>query len=253
MPELAEVRLMADFINGHLGPFQKTFRSQLTKITVPDLRAGILISAKSRGKELLLEFDSKKILFTMGMTGNWQKFPTEYEVNKHAHFNILLKSGSVLSMVDPRRFARWKFVDDFSIDRSPDLTDESFSKFILGLLGCAAFDKPAYEVMMDQRFFNGMGNYLRAEVLYRLNVDPFQSLNDLLERHSQKFLELCKSVPLEAYHLGGGEFLTFKNPNSNQEMNKGDWMQCYGKKGMVKILDAKNRNFWYNPKWKVDV
>lgn len=30
-----------------------------------------------------------------------------------------------------------------------------------------AFDRPICEALLDQRFFNGIGNYLRAEILYR--------------------------------------------------------------------------------------
>lgn len=30
-----------------------------------------------------------------------------------------------------------------------------------------AFDKPICEALLNQKFFNGIGNYLRAEILYR--------------------------------------------------------------------------------------
>lgn len=30
-----------------------------------------------------------------------------------------------------------------------------------------AFDKPICEVLLNQKYFNGIGNYLRAEILYR--------------------------------------------------------------------------------------
>jgi len=184
------------------------------------------------------------------MTGNWKIANSVELVEKHAHFNILLEDGKVLSMVDPRRFARWKIQSEFSSNRSPDPTEIIYKKFISDHKGCKNFDKPVYEIMMDQRYFNGVGNYLRAEVLYRLGINPFQSLNQVLEKTEEKFVEMCKLVPLEAYNVGGGEFQSFKNPNSTQDMNRGDWMQCYGKKDMLKILDSKNRNFWFDPKWK---
>lgn len=34
------------------------------------------------------------------------------------------------------------------------------------------FDRPICEALLDQRFFNGIGNYLRAEILYRLACRP---------------------------------------------------------------------------------
>lgn len=30
-----------------------------------------------------------------------------------------------------------------------------------------AFDKPICEALLNQKYFNGIGNYLRAEILFR--------------------------------------------------------------------------------------
>lgn len=38
---------------------------------------------------------------------------------------------------------------------------------VLRNLSDKAFDRPICEALLDQRFFNGIGNYLRAEILYR--------------------------------------------------------------------------------------
>lgn len=38
---------------------------------------------------------------------------------------------------------------------------------VLRNLADKAFDQPICEALLDQRFFNGIGNYLRAEILYR--------------------------------------------------------------------------------------
>ena len=38
---------------------------------------------------------------------------------------------------------------------------------VLKNLGDKAFDKPICEALLNQKFFNGIGNYLRAEILYR--------------------------------------------------------------------------------------
>ena len=34
-------------------------------------------------------------------------------------------------------------------------------------LDASAFNKPICEALLNQKYFNGIGNYLRAEVLYR--------------------------------------------------------------------------------------
>ena len=38
---------------------------------------------------------------------------------------------------------------------------------ILNNLDKNAFDQPICEVLLNQKYFNGIGNYLRAEILYR--------------------------------------------------------------------------------------
>lgn len=75
---------------------------------------------------------------------------------------------------------------------------------------------------MDQRFFNGIGNYLRAEILYRLKIPPFEKARTVLEALQQcrpspeltlsqkikaklqnpDLLELCHLVPKEVVQLG---------------------------------------------------
>jgi endonuclease VIII-like 1 len=101
---------------------------------------------------------------------------------------------------------------------------------------------------MDQRYFNGIGNYLRAEILGRLsNVNPFDSAIKVIRKCPQ-ILELCKDVPEEAYALGGGELKDWVNPNNVIPEEKfRDWLQYYGKKESV--IDSAKRRFWLDKKW----
>jgi hypothetical protein len=38
----------------------------------------------------------------------------------------------------------------------------------------SVFNRPVCEVLLNQQYFNGIGNYLRAEILFRAGVPPFQ-------------------------------------------------------------------------------
>ena len=68
------------------------------------------------------------------------------------------------------RFGRWELTDLWSKDRAPDpmFEYEEFRSNILANLGDRIFDKPLCEVMHNQKCFNGIGNYLRAEIIFRL-------------------------------------------------------------------------------------
>lgn len=65
-----------------------------------------------------------------------------------------------------RRLGGWAVVpvsSPWGKDRGPDPVKEfdEFCEHLQAHLGCAAFRKPISEVLLDQRYFNGVGNYLR--------------------------------------------------------------------------------------------
>ena len=73
----------------------------------------------------------------------------------------------ILSLCD--RFGKWEVSDTWSASRGPDPVFEykAFRSNVLDNLTATVFSKPLCEVLHDQRFFNGIGNYLRAEIIYR--------------------------------------------------------------------------------------
>ena len=58
----------------------------------------------------------------------------------------------------------------WSKGRAPDpmFEYEEFRSNVLDNLTDRIFDKPLCEVMHNQKYFNGIGNYLRAEIIFRL-------------------------------------------------------------------------------------
>ncbi len=101
-------------------------------------------------------------------------FGAPSELPKHAHLMFHTEDRArVLAFVDPRRFGHWEVVDEFdSVDRGPDPTTEfpAFRAHVLSQMHKSAFDRPICEVLLEQAWFNGIGNYLRAEILHRANV-----------------------------------------------------------------------------------
>ena len=76
----------------------------------------------------------------------------------------------MLSFVDYRRFGRWEVDADWGTERGPcPITDyDNFRKNVINNLEDSSFNnKPICEVLLNQKYFNGIGNYLRAEILYR--------------------------------------------------------------------------------------
>ena len=252
MPELAEVKIMSDFVNtivvGRV--FDEIRVSDAVKKRLPldkpnDLKLFSILS-ESRGKETLLVLSKKDRSYTvslsMGMTGHWQ-VADQSDLPKHAHLSFISTDGQALCLVDPRRFARWKW-SGWSATRGPcPLTDmEKFRLNITTNLNLRAFDRSIAEILMDQTYFNGIGNYLRAEVLYLANQDPFEPARDAL-RNNPFILDLCTTIPAEAYMIGGGQLKDWKSPFSVPSDGFHSWIKCYGKSDQS--IDIKGRRLWY--------
>lgn len=77
-----------------------------------------------------------------------------------------------LSYVDPRRFGSWYETDEWGPARGPDpvLEHQLFCDHVLSNIHLDVFNKPICEVLLNQKYFNGIGNYLRSEILYRFAV-----------------------------------------------------------------------------------
>lgn len=183
MPELPELHLSSSFVNavGSQHVFSgKVFKSPVHKSAdVSFSSTRYTITSHVRGKEMSLTLtpqdsaksQSMRLLFHMGMSGQFH-FTKRNDLHKHAHLSFFTADKPImaLSFVDVRRFGGWQVKQEgWGHDRGPDPIDEheEFRKRIEESLGKPLFAKPICEVIMDQRYFNGIGNYLRAEILFR--------------------------------------------------------------------------------------
>ena len=170
---------------------------------------------------------------------------------KHSHLRFTTTRGNYLVLNDVRRFAKWKWANDWNSGRGPCPLTE-YPKFIenikLHYANHKAFSLPINELMMNQRFFNGIGNYLRAEILWRLNINPFTIAKEINLKDWDHLLLLCHLCVRDAYTLGGGQLSDWKNPNGTDATSFKEWMKCYGSRSS--ITDGTGRRFWYDAKWQ---
>lgn len=258
MPELAELKLTSDYVNicsegVTYARVEKNPQHKGVELDIPFKY--FRIKSESKGKEIVLTIkdkDSKAFIpirITMGMSGHFQLTNTGQEP-KHAHLKFYRKDGTTLSFVDVRRFGKWTQGVEWNEGRGPDPTSD-FDAFFLNImtnLTKRTFRKPLYEVLMDQKWFNGIGNYLRAEIIFRAeNVDPFLPASQQIAKYP-KILELCRDIPMLAYAKGGGSIKDWDNPFGSDAIQE-KFMLCYGNKTMDTRIDPKGRRFWYDPKW----
>ena len=256
MPELAEIKIMTDYINQvcknedftTISVSESASARRLSVVQPSDLQI-FKISAQARGKELMLtitqgNLEFLKISCSMGMSGYFN-FSNHEDTPKHTHLKFNSISGNSLCLVDVRRFAKWKVTQEWSPNRGPcPLTQFSeFKQYICDNLSRREFDKPIHLVLMNQKYFSGVGNYIRAELLFRANQDPFETARDAIN-NNPILLELCYQIPYEAYLLGGGQLKDWENPFKVPAGGFNEWIKCYGKSN--RVIDKNGRTLWYH-------
>lgn len=257
MPELAEIKIMADYINTVCKNEDFTIigvspevSGRLSLVQPTDLQI-FNISAESRGKELLLTLTSgdlnHSLSVSMGMSGYWFLSKSRWDIPKHTHLKFNSVSGRCLCLVDVRRFAKWKWANSWSSNRGPCPVKEFdlFKKNIQDNLLRKEFNTPIHLVLMNQQYFNGIGNYLRAEILFKANQNPFISARQAII-DNPIILELCSQLPKEAYILGGGQLKDWENPFDFQKVSFSEWLTCYSKPNALSIVDNIGRKLWYH-------
>jgi len=177
-----------------------------------------LLDIQTKGKLMWMELeDNFYILVTLGLSGGWCyldnkiKKPTlkdydfsevedqflnyipdtkmdSYLTNALNHLNVEFKidKGSIY-FFDTLSFGTVKIlkgIDELNKKLKtlgPDIMDEStdLELFKKQIKKSTNLDKPIGNVLMNQKVISGIGNYLRADVLYLSKIDPFRKVSKI--------------------------------------------------------------------------
>lgn len=256
MPELAEIKIMSDYINHHSQDKTFTKSYHVEKGNIP-VETGFIenfkISSTANGKELIVKMyrDDTCIDLSvfMGMSGNWLFIPTEnWSERKFTRLRFDTTDGNSLLLYGLYMGPKYRVGGFTGVKRGVDPTKDfdTFRKNILENLGKSNFNKPICEALLDQKYFNGIGNYLRSTILYYLDVNPFEKARKIIKERPQ-VLELCREIPIKAYQLNGGQLTDWKNPFDTDFEEFKKWV--FYQKGLS-CKDKTGRTFWYDEKWR---
>ncbi len=254
MPEAPEIRIMSDFINQNSKnhKFVNLYHVQKGNQPVDAQFFDYTVESDFYGKQLQLILKSSigdlDISVFMGMNGNWKLVPTEnWSETKFTRMRLDRQDGMSLLLYGGYMGPKYK-IGGFDTKRGFDIVKD-FDKFkenVITNIGNKVFDKPICEVLIDQRYFDGVGNYLRSTILYYLDVNPFESARNVINNNSEIF-KLCQDVILKSYELNGGQLRDWKNPNPNLDSEEfHDWV--FYQKGLS-CTDKTGRTFWFSEKW----
>jgi formamidopyrimidine-DNA glycosylase len=251
MPEAPEVRIMSDFINQNSkNKFNKAFHIERGNNPTQFIDSDFNIKSESNGKELLIFIDDLPIHIFMGMSGNWKYVATKiWDETKFTRLRLDDSTNHSLLLYGGFMGPRYSVGKPFTgVKRGPDPTREfeDFKTNIYKNIDNKAFNKPICETLLNQEYFNGIGNYLRSTILYYADVNPFESAKTIIKTNN-KVIDLCKNITLKSYQLNGGQLKDWKNPFNVDSKLFEDWV--FYKKGLA-CTDKTGRTFWFDEKWK---
>ena len=103
---------------------------------------------------------------------------------------------------------------------------------------------------MDQRFFPGVGNYIKSEALYAAKLHPEKQWGKLSSKKVKELLLATKDIMQRSFASGGAELKDFKNPFHVSKFE----LKVYGNKEdrygneVVSSTTSDQRKSWYCPK-----
>lgn len=234
MPEGPEVKSTVDGLRHHLenreihsfvpmsGRYsRKDFSGFLDLVEeLPLLITGV----GCKGKFIYFLFaDGSSLWNTLGMTGYWGQ-----GAKKHSRMRLWIKQdgqederGDVLFYNDQRNFGTFKYVTtagelEKKLDSlGPDMLSDppSFDEFKECLLRGKRGNKTIAENLMNQSVVSGVGNYLKAEILYSAKISPWRLCKDLSDDDMNNLLNLSHTIMNTSYDSGGATIRNYRNPD----------------------------------------
>jgi len=256
MPEGPEVKIASNYFNSF---FKKSKTVKFNLITdyyktkyknvFKTVNSNIQYYPKTYtiGKNIFINLNNKLVFnFHLGMTGGW----TERKI-KHCHFIISDKKKS-LFFIDVRKFGNMRI---FKQDEIQQLYNENFDllnsnynfqKHIKFLEEKVKNEKTICKILMDQKLFPGVGNYIKSEALFTSKIHPEEKWINISDEKRKKLIKTTKKIMHQSLKSGGAELKDFKNPFHKSKFK----LKVYGQKLtpdkniIQSILTSDKRKSW---------
>ena len=224
-PEGAECRIISEGLARKVGKRTCVSITPLTgrysKSPIPGTDSFVpsqVVGVGVKGKLIFWVLKNETFLLsTLGMSGTWSSDPG----HKHARVRFDFDTGDPVFFVDARNFGTLKllhgkapFLEKLN-SLGPDLLNEDVDheRFT------AAMDAKAHwtvaKALMDQSVVCGVGNYVKAEALYRAQISPNRLVGSLSTDEMKALNLSCQIVLRQAYNGRGASIRTYRDADGN--------------------------------------
>jgi endonuclease-8 len=230
MPEGPEVKIMSEYLNDVLSgqdivsisciskPYHLKYGDLVSKI-----QSFLPISFNDSfciGKATFIPLSDNMFLsYHLGMSGFWS-----LDLLKHAHLQISTRLGTNFYFHDTRRFGNIKLLSKSEIEmnyfKNSDFLNFDTNPDVYGnyLFQNLRTNLEVCKILLNQRYFSGIGNYLKSEILYLTGIHPHQKWSDLSLANVQTLCRNAKSLLFKSYAGGGAQLRDFKNPGRSPDL-----------------------------------
>lgn len=259
MPESAEVKLTTEFLDrsmtGKIITSWEFISGQYSKNDPEgyeefyDSLPLLVEEVSCKGKFIYLkchnEFKRFYILHSMRLTGSWRNVE-----DPHSRWCVELQNGRKLWFHDSRCLATLKFTtDEEELNRylaklGPDILTDQFNLTVWKKLIQDHKNKNITAFLMDQEILAGIGNWLKAEILFRSRISPLRKVGSLTENECDRLFESIRIIPREAYMNKGLSTRDYTDPNGKKGFQEFH-LHVYGKKQVKRTKTADGRiTYW---------
>jgi formamidopyrimidine-DNA glycosylase len=192
-----------------------------------------------KGKQIFFKLNSEYVVddeqytcnfyinCTLGMEGRWTEEPTKH-CNLWFELGDVIKGENVKISVfednlyfdDSRHFGNITILTESDYENKlrsigPDLiSDDIDTKEWLSKANYSRIkNKQICHYLMEQKYFSGIGNYLKSEILYAAKIRPDRVMSDLSENELITILECAKYKIKESYQSNGLTIRSYISPN----------------------------------------
>ena len=225
MPELPEV----ETTRRGIAPFVEGRRVVASVLRRPDLRWPIpreisdelpgqrIESVQRRAKYLLLRAQTGAAILHLGMSGSLRVLAKDTAVKQHDHVDLVLDSGRVLRLTDPRRFGALLWQADGTTHEllrnlGPEPLGDAFDGDYL-FAKSRGRTSPVKHFLMDQAIVVGVGNIYAAEALFRAGIHPARQAGKISRERYARLADAIREILAYSIERGGTTLRDFINPD----------------------------------------
>ena len=225
MPEIVEVEIIRKWLHdNHKGYIIKD------SSRYPDILGYTIDSISRKGKQMffkLLKSESNVLYLNcrLGLKGKWSRKMENntrfwlklVNTNQKNLEEIMLYNDDSINYGDVELFTEERYKTKLT-EIGPDFLNDkiSYEDWKLKIKNNRLKNKQICDYLLEQKYYSGIGNYLKSEILYHAKIKPDRPLSSLTDLEISTLLDSALFIINESYKYGGLTIKDFWSPEGIQ-------------------------------------